>query len=92
MRRDHQGKYVTISTVGEKSQAFVPAPLPPSPPIGWTPDLRSQSDEALLPDTSLFLYMYLRKEVVIYDMLWNGGMLVRGSTHPQVRTMSNAAY
>jgi len=24
-----KGKYITISTVGEKAQAFVPAPLPP---------------------------------------------------------------
>jgi hypothetical protein len=27
MRRELQGHYVTISTVGEKAQAFVPAPL-----------------------------------------------------------------
>ncbi|MDY0301013.1 MAG: Fic family protein [Trichlorobacter sp.] len=81
MKRELQGRYVTISTVGEKSQAFVPAPLPPRPPIDWTPELRSKFDQALLalgrldsvstllPDTSLFLYMYVRKEAVLSSMI-----------------------
>jgi len=72
---------VTISTVGEKVQAFVPASLPPRPPIDWTPELRSKFDQALLalgrldsvstllPDTSLFLYMYVRKEAVLSSMI-----------------------
>ena len=81
MKRKLQGKYVTITTVGEKAQAFVPAPLPPRPPIDWTPELRSKFDQALLslgrldsvstllPDTSLFLYMYVRKEAVLSSMI-----------------------
>ena len=81
MIRDLQGRYVTISTVGEKAQAFIPAPLPPRPPIDWTPELRSKFDQALLalgrldsvssllPDTSLFLYMYVRKEAVLSSMI-----------------------
>ncbi|OGQ97609.1 MAG: cell filamentation protein Fic [Deltaproteobacteria bacterium RIFOXYD12_FULL_57_12] len=81
MKRELQGKYVTISTVGEKAKAFVPAPLPPRPPIDWTPELRSKFDQALLalgrldsvstllPDTSLFLYMYIRKEAVLSSMI-----------------------
>lgn len=81
MKRELQGRYVTISTAGEKVQAFVPAPLPPHPPIGWTPALRSKFDQALLalgrlnsvstllPDTSLFLYMYVRKEAVLSSMI-----------------------
>gem|GEM_PF-4858676 len=32
MQRSVQGTYVSISTAGEQVQAFVPAPLPPSPP------------------------------------------------------------
>jgi Fic family protein len=72
---------VTISTVGEEARAFVPAPLPPNPPIDWTPSLRSKFDQALLalgrldsvsmllPDTSLFLYMYMRKEAVLSSMI-----------------------
>ena len=81
MKRELQGRYVTISTVGEKAQAFVPAPLPPRPPIHWTPELRSKFDQALLalgrldsvstllPETSLFLYMYVRKEAVLSSMI-----------------------
>ncbi|RJR39456.1 MAG: Fic family protein [Desulfobacteraceae bacterium] len=81
MKRKLQGRYVTISTVGEKAQAFVPAPLPPRPPIDWTPELRIKFDQALLalgrldivstllPDTSLFLYMYVRKEAVLSSMI-----------------------
>jgi hypothetical protein len=81
MRRELQGHYVTISTVGEKVQAFVPAPLPPRPPIDWTPELRGKFDQALLalgrldsvsmllPDTSLFLYIYIRKEAVLSSMI-----------------------
>ena len=81
MKRELQGRYVTISTVGEKAQAFVPAPLPPRPPIDWTPELRSKFDQALLalgrldsvstllPGTSLFLYMYVRKEAVLSSMI-----------------------
>ena len=81
MNRDLQGHYVTISTIGEKAQAFVPAPLPPTPPIHWSSELREKFDQALLalgrldsvsvllPDTSLFLYMYVRKEAVLSSMI-----------------------
>ncbi len=81
MKRALQGKYVAISTVGEKAQAFIPAPLPPRPPIEWTSDLRSKFDQALLalgrldsvstllPGTSLFLYMYVRKEALLSYMI-----------------------
>ncbi|MCB2174060.1 Fic family protein, partial [bacterium] len=81
MKRELQGRYVTSSTVGETVQAFVPSPLPPLPPIEWTPELRRRFDEALLalgrldsvstllPDTSLFLYMYVRKEAVLSSMI-----------------------
>ncbi len=81
MKRDIQGKYVVISTIGEEAKAFVPAPLPPHPPVDWTPELRSKFDQALLalgrldsiamllPDTALFLYMYVRKEAVLSSMI-----------------------
>jgi Fic family protein len=81
MNRDLQGQYINISTVGEKAQAFVPAPLPPEPPIEWSSELREKFDQALLalgrldsvsvllPDTSLFLYMYVRKEAVLSSMI-----------------------
>lgn len=81
MKRELQGHYITVSTGDEKAQAFVPSPLPPRPPIEWTPELRSKFDQAwlslgrldsvstLLPDTSLFLYMYIRKEAVLSSMI-----------------------
>ncbi len=81
MERGHQGTYVSTSAVGETIQAFVPAPLPPHPPIDWTPDLRAKFDHALLalgrldsvsdllPETSLFIYMYVRKEAVLSSMI-----------------------
>ena len=81
MQRDIQGRYVTISAAGEKAQAFIPAPLPPDPTIEWTPDLRSKFDQAhlalgrldsistFLPEISVFLYMYVRKEAVLSSMI-----------------------
>ncbi|HNX75125.1 MAG TPA: Fic family protein [Candidatus Rifleibacterium sp.] len=81
MKRKLQGRYVTISTVGEKARAFVPAPLPPCPPIVWSPGLRDKFDRAMLalgrldsvatmlPNTSLFIYMYIRKEAVLSSMI-----------------------
>ena len=81
MKRKLQGHYVTISTVDEEVRAFVPAPLPPKPSIEWTPELRGKFDQALLalgrldsissflPDISLFLYMYIRKEAVLSSMI-----------------------
>ncbi len=48
MKRSHQGHYETTTTAGEKVNAFVPAPLPPMPPIVWSPELRTKFDEALI--------------------------------------------
>lgn len=81
MLRGIQGKYVTVSTVGEHVQAFVPNSLPPFPAIEWSVSLRKKYDEAmlalgrldsvsiLLPDIDLFLYMYIRKEAVLSSMI-----------------------
>lgn len=81
MKRAIQGEYTVISTVGEKARAFVPAHLPPVPPINWTAELRKRFDDALLalgrldsvsmllPDVSLFLYTYVRKEAVLSSMI-----------------------
>jgi len=72
---------MTISTVGETVRAFVPAPLPPDPPIAWTAGLRELYDQALLalgrldsvsmllPETGLFLYSYVRKEAVLSSQI-----------------------
>jgi len=81
MNRPLQGYYLPINTVGEKARAFVPAPLPPEPPIEWSPELLKAFDSALvalgrldsastmLPSTQLFLYMYVRKEAVFSSMI-----------------------
>ncbi len=81
MKRALQGHYITMSTVGEEVRAFVPSPLPPDPPILWSPELRTRFDHALLalgrldsvstllPNTSLYLYMYVRKEAVLSSMI-----------------------
>ena len=81
MQRGLQGQYKTISTVGESVKAFIPKPLPPQPPIEWTSELRDKFDQAhlalgrldsvskFLPDTTLFLYMYVRKEAVLSSMI-----------------------
>ncbi len=81
MNRELQGHYKIISTAGEKVQAFIPSPLPPIPPIEWSSELREKFDQALLalgrldsvsvllPNTSLFLYMYVRKEAVLSSMI-----------------------
>lgn len=81
MKRDLQGQYVIVSEVGERAHAFVPSPLPPQPPIEWSSALRECFAEAhlalgrldsvslLLPDTSLFLYMYIRKDALLSSQI-----------------------
>jgi Fic family protein len=81
MKRELQGQYEVVSATGEKVRAFVPTPLPPVPPIEWSPALRARFDEALvslgrldsvtllLPDVSIFLYTYVRKEAVLSSMI-----------------------
>ncbi len=81
MKRELQGYYTRVSTVGESMMAFVPASLPPDPPIYWTSELLSKFDQALvalgrldsvlmlLPDTSLFVYLYIRKEALLSSMI-----------------------
>ena len=74
------GRYVTTSAVGETVRAYVPRPLPPTPPIDLT-GLSGLVSEAMLalgrldgvraiaPDTSLFLYMYVRKEALLSSQI-----------------------
>jgi Fic family protein len=81
MKRAIAGRYVETATAGEKVRAFVPAPLPPKPAIDWTPPLRATFDAALvalgrldavtdlLPNASLVLYAFVRKEAVLSSMI-----------------------
>lgn len=75
------GKYVVTSTAGEKVRAFVPHPLPPHPSIQLGPriyDLMERANRALgrldgisslLPDPSLFIYFYVRKEALLSSQI-----------------------
>ncbi|HEY2976999.1 MAG TPA: Fic family protein [Burkholderiaceae bacterium] len=70
-----------MSTQGERFRAFVPAPLPPKPPIDWSPGLRRRFDDALvalgrldaisalLPNAELVLYSFVRKEAVLSSQI-----------------------
>ncbi len=82
MNRGITGSYVTTSAVGcEAVHAYVPAPLPPSPPLAIDAELRDRMDAALLalgrldsvttllPDKHLFLYSYVRKEAVLSSQI-----------------------
>lgn len=82
MRRETTGNFIVISEAGgEKVRAFIPHPLPPSPPLQMNADLQDLHDQSLLalgrldsvstllPDTSLFIYMYVRKEAVLSSQI-----------------------
>jgi Fic family protein len=74
------GTYVSKTAAGETVRAFVPPPLPPDPPVDLT-GLYPQLDRAnqalgrldglttLLPDTRLFLYLYVRKEALLSSQI-----------------------
>ena len=82
MRRGPTGTFVAGPSMGgETVRSFVPTPLPPEPALEIEADLREEIDQALLalgrldsvssllPDTSLFLYMYIRKEAVLSSQI-----------------------
>ena len=72
------GSYVTQST---GYRAFMPAPLPPNPPLDLSGELQGQlsaADRALgrldgsvqtLPNPNLFVFMYVRKEAVLSSQI-----------------------
>lgn len=81
MNRGQTGRYTTAIAGGMTCQAFVPAPLPPSPPLEIDNKLQSRISQAmlalgrldaisnLLPDAHLFLYSYIRKEAVMSSQI-----------------------
>jgi Fic family protein len=81
MRRSPPGQTVVVSTQGEPFRAFVPAPLPPKPPLEWSAALRMRFDSALvalgrldavtalLPNAELVLYGFVRKEAVLSSQI-----------------------
>lgn len=81
MIRGTTGSYHTTATAGESVRAFVPASLPPDPPLvidGARQRLleratlavgRLDSISTLLPDPHLFLYSYVRREAVLSSQI-----------------------
>ena len=81
MQRRATGHYRTVSAASERFRAFIPVPLPPDPPLVWSPALRRRFDDALLalgrldavtallPNASLLLYSFVRKEAVLSSQI-----------------------
>ena len=82
MKRGLTGTYETICTLGgETCRAFIPNPLPPTPPLDMGSAIRDIYERALLaigglvnlniilPDTNSFIYNYVRKEAVLSSQI-----------------------
>ena len=81
MKRGETGRYEVTSVGGEQVRAFVPAPLPPVPPLVFEGELQQTMEKALLalgrldgistllPDRTLLLYAYVRKEAVLSSQI-----------------------
>ena len=81
MKRGVTGKYDVTAVGGEQVRAFLPQPLPPVPAISFEAGLQRALEAAvlaigrldgvavLLPDKSLFLYTYIRKEAVLSSQI-----------------------
>ncbi|MCH9714588.1 MAG: Fic family protein [Cyanobacteria bacterium] len=81
MQRESTGRYELTSTAGETVRAFVPAPLPPDPPVLLEGSLQSLHERALLacgrldgvstllPNPELFLYAYVRREALLSSQI-----------------------
>ena len=74
------GTYVTQNSSGESYKTYVPAKLPPNPPIDLMalyPYLEKAtvalaelgSMAKSIPNTSLFIYMYVRKEALLSSQI-----------------------
>ena len=81
MKRRNTGRYESTTVAGERVRSFVPCPLPPDPPLKLDGPLQLLLEQALLalgrldslstllPDTSLFLYSYIRKEALLSSQI-----------------------
>ena len=74
------GTYVLKSFKDESFRAYLPPPLPPDPPLALQPLLslldhanqtlgRLDGLSSILPDPSLFIYLYVRKEAVLSSQI-----------------------
>lgn len=81
LRKDRKtGEFVITAVGGEQVHAFLPPPLPPKPSLnleklyGLMEDAnrslgRLDGIASILPDTPLFLYMYVRKEALLSSQI-----------------------
>jgi len=81
MKRGPAGQYEITATGGETVRAFMPAPLPPDPPLDLSGERQRSLERALLacgrldgvtallPDPDLFLYAYVRREAVLSSQI-----------------------
>ena len=81
MQRGEAGLYEITGAGGEHVRAFVPAPLPPVPPLSLEGPLQQALESAVLalgrldgvsahlPDRALFLHAYVRKEAVLSSQI-----------------------
>jgi Fic family protein len=81
VKRGETGRYGATAAGGESVRAFIPAPLPPTPPLDLGAGLERALEAAvlavgrldgvstLLPDKALFLYAYVRKEAVLSSQI-----------------------
>ncbi len=80
MKRGRTGRYETTTVGGESVKAFIPHPLPPAPSLDLK-NLHVALEQALLalgrldslstivPDASLILYSFIRKEAVLSSQI-----------------------
>lgn len=79
-RKTRVGTFETTKTMGETVRAYVPRPLPPTPPLDVTKllGLIERANQALgrldgmtsvLPAPDLFVYMYVRKEALLSSQI-----------------------
>jgi len=75
------GEYITRTVGGESYRAFIPAPLPPVPPLEMGNELVGLLEKAnhalgrldgishVLPNVNLFIYQYVRKEALLSSQI-----------------------
>ncbi len=81
MQRGTTGRYEITGTAVEAVRAFVPSPLPPTPPLEFSTSRQHLLERAhlalgrldsitlLLPEPNIFLYAYVRREAVLSSQI-----------------------
>lgn len=100
------GTWLVTCAFGETVRAYLPAPLPPVPPVDLSPliGLLDRANQALgrmdgigcvLPDTSFYLFMNIRKEALLSSQVEGTQssladlLLVEGEERPEESPMAD---